>query len=133
MLKKRENPPPSRLQPTADFPITGEHRIDLGLRPPTPEGFFIPGPILLSDLIPVGKMSGKTVVVWLLVKYRSGYQKQEWVTLPTYALKEWGISRDAKIDALKRLEQAGVIAVDRPGGGGYLKVKLLGAKKGKGK
>jgi len=111
------------LRPTAEFPITGEHKVDIGLRRRSPKGFFIPGPIFLSDLLPVAKMPGKTGWVWLLILYRATYSKQEWVTLPAYALKEWGISKDAKIDALRRLEQDRRIAVQRPIGG-YLRVRL---------
>jgi hypothetical protein len=123
MPQKEEKLPPEWLRPTADFPVTGEHKIDMGLRRRSPKGFFIPGPILLSDLLPVAKMPGKTVVVWLLILYRVAYSKQEWVTLPVYALQEWGISHRAKADALQRLEQSGRIEVQRSTGG-YLKVRL---------
>jgi hypothetical protein len=121
---------PDWLLPSADFPITGEHKIDIGLRRRPPKGFFIPGPILLSDLLPVAKMPGKTLALWLLISYRVAYSKQEWVTLPAYALEEWEISQDAKVDALRRMEQAGIIVVQRSGGG-YLKVQLLKARRGK--
>ena len=36
-----------------------------------------------------------------------------WVTLPADVLKQWGVSQDAKIDALKRLERVGKIAIKR--------------------
>jgi hypothetical protein len=68
-------------------------------------------------------MPGKTLILWLLIVFRTTLLKNLWVTLPGYALKEWGISKDAKIDALKRLEAAGMVAVSRPKGG-YLKVRL---------
>jgi hypothetical protein len=45
-------------------------------------------------------------------------------------LKEWGISEDARADALRRLEQAGVIKIERPKGY-MLKVKLLSRRKKK--
>jgi hypothetical protein len=125
MHQKEERPPPEWLRPSADFPITGEHKIDIGLQRRPLKGFFIGGPILLSDLIPVAKMPGKTLALWLLIEYRATYSKQEWVTLPSYALKEWGISKDAKVDALKRLEQAGRVAIDRSATGGYLKVRMI--------
>ena len=44
-------------------------------------------------------------------------------TLPQRLLLDWGIRNDAKAAALKRLEQAGVIKVERPKGY-MLKVKL---------
>ena len=103
--------------------ITGEREIDIGLRRRPAKDFFVKGPIFLSDLIPVGALGGKTVLVWLLILHRATFSKSTWVTLPTYILKEWKISVDAKVDALKRLEQIGMITVRRPGGG-YLKVRL---------
>ena len=111
------------LRSSAEWPITGEHEIDIGLRRRPAEDFFVKGPIFLSDLIPVGALGGKTVLVWLLILHRATFSKSTWVTLPTYILKEWKISVDAKVDALKRLEQIGMITVRRPGGG-YLKVRL---------
>jgi hypothetical protein len=75
-------------------------------------------------------MPGKTLALWLLIVHRVTWGKSVWVTLPDYILKEWGISQDAKTNALQRLEQAGKIAVSRPKGG-YLKVRLLGKNRGK--
>ena len=46
-------------------------------------------------------------MLWLLITHRVAYMQKTWVTLPAYALEEWGISPDAKADALRRLEQAG--------------------------
>ena len=111
------------LRSSAEWPIAGEHEIDIGLRRRPAEDFFVKGPIFLSDLIPVGALGGKTVLVWLLILHRATFSKSTWVTLPTYILKEWKISVDAKVDALKRLEQIGMITVRRSGGG-YLKVRL---------
>jgi hypothetical protein len=73
-------------------------------------------------------MPGKTLALWLLIVYRISYSRKAWVTLPAYALEEWGVSKDAKIDAVRRLEQAGKILVSRPKGG-YLKVRLLWKQK----
>ena len=42
--------------------------------------------------------------------------KRRWITLPTYVLEDWGISIDAKTDALKRLVQVGLTAVRQPKG-----------------
>jgi hypothetical protein len=112
------------LHSSTEWPITGEHEIDIGLRRRPSEDFFIKGPVFLSEVIPVGKMPGKTLIVYLLIVHRVTYSRREWVTLPTYILKEWGISVEAKADALKRLEQAGKIGVQRPKGYS-LKVQLI--------
>ncbi len=104
-------------------PSQASAKLTSGLRRRPAGDFFVKGPIFLSDLIPVGALGGKTVLVWLLILHRATFSKSTWVTLPTYIHKEWKISVDAKVDALKRLEQIGMITVRRPGGG-YLKVRL---------
>jgi hypothetical protein len=104
--------------------ITGQYRIDIGLRRRPQEEFFLKGPVPLSVLLPVGKMPGKTLIVYLLIVHRVTVMRENWVTLPTYILKEWGISRDARTDALKRLEQTKLIATRRRQGG-YLNVQLI--------
>ena len=86
--------------------------------------FFIRGPIPLAELIPVSQMGGKTLAPWLLISHRVTFSRKTWVTLPPYILEEWKISQDAKADALRRLEEAGRIAVRRPKGG-HLHVRLL--------
>ena len=108
---------------STEWPITGEHEIDIGLRRRPPESFFIRGPIPLSEFLPALKLGRGAVGVYALILHRAAYSKQDWVTLPTYALKEWGLTVDIRADALKRLEQAGIITVSRPQGG-YLKVRL---------
>jgi hypothetical protein len=40
------------LRSSAEWPITGEREIDIGLRRRPAEDFFVKGPIFLSDLIP---------------------------------------------------------------------------------
>ena len=83
-------------------------------------------------------LPGKTpILLWLLIAHRVTYLHDVWVTLPSYTYEELGISEDAKTDGLKRLEEAGLIAVQRPPGG-YLKVRMTwkkpkGAGQGKAK
>jgi hypothetical protein len=47
----------------------------------------------------------------LLIKYRSDLNRGKPNTLPQRQLKEWGIGKNARADALRRLEQAGLIEV----------------------
>ena len=108
----------------ADPDITGEHKVDIGLRRRSAEEFFIKGPIPLGDYVTALKLGGKTVGVYTLIHHRTVYSRRRWITLPTYVLGEWGISVGAKVDALKRLAQAGLIAVRRPKGRS-LQVELL--------
>jgi len=75
-------------------------------------------------------LGGKTAaVLYLLIHYRTAYSGREWVTLRPRVLKEWGISVEAKTGALKRLERAGLITVERPKGYS-LKAQLVRKPKG---
>ena len=88
------------------------------------ENLFLMGPILLRELAPVAQMPGKTLAVWLLIRHRSDLGRGDWITLPRTLLDEWGIRKDARAEALRRLEDAGLILVERPKGY-MLKVKLI--------
>lgn len=112
-----------------DPEITGEHEIDVGLgirrslREP-----FLKGPLALRDLALVAQMPGKALALWLLIRYRSDVSRDRWVTVPRRLLADWGVGKDAKIDAMRRLEHAGLIAVDRPKG--YMaKIRIVRKRK----
>jgi hypothetical protein len=111
-----------------DPDITGEHEIDIGLRRKPLKGKFLKGPLLLDELLPVARMPGKALAVWLLIRHRTDVNRGDWSTLPQRILREWGIGKDAKADALRRLEQAGLIKIERPKGY-MLKVKLISRRK----
>ena len=111
-----------------DPEITGEHEVDIGLRRRPLRGSFIKGPLPLNELLPVIRMPGKTLALWLLIRHRSDLNRGNWATLPQRILREWGIGRNARADALRRLEQAGLIEVERPKGY-MLKVKPIRRRK----
>jgi|SRR5271166_6652828 len=106
-----------------DPEITGEVEIDLGLRKRPILEPFLKGPLLLRELIPIARMRGKALPLWLLILHRTAINRNHPCTLPRRVLAEWGIGRDAKVDALRRLELQGLITVERPRGY-MLKVKL---------
>jgi hypothetical protein len=107
-----------------DPEITGEHEVDLGLERRRLGEPFLKGPILLRDLAPIAKLPGKALALWLLIRYRTDVSRKTWITLPRPLLIHWGIGKDAKAEALRRLEQAGLIKVERPKGY-MLKVQLI--------
>ena len=111
-----------------DPDITGEHEINIGLRRKPLKGKFLKGPLLLDELLPVARMPGKALAVWLLIRHRTDVNRGDWSTLPRRVLREWGIGKDARADALRRLEQAGLIKIERPKGY-MLKVKLASRRK----
>jgi hypothetical protein len=103
--------------------VTGEHEIELGLRKRPMREPFLAMKVSLRELLPAVRMPGKALAVWLLIRYRVDLNKGRPATLPQRVLSDWGIGRNAKVDALRRLEQAGLIKVERPKGY-MLKVKL---------
>jgi hypothetical protein len=111
-----------------DPDITGEHEIDIGLRRKALRGAFLKGPLLLDEWMPVARMPGKALALWLAIRYRCDVNRGNWATLPQKLLKECGIGKDARADALRRLEQAGLIKVERPKGY-MLRVKLIPRRK----
>ena len=114
-----------------DPEITGEHEIDIGLRRRPSQGSFLKGPLPLNELLPAVRMPGKALAVWLLIRYRTDLNHGKWATLPQRLLEQWGVGKDAKTDALRRLEQAGLILIERPKGY-MLKVKLAPRRRKRG-
>ena len=96
--------------------ITGEHEIDVGLRPRQLRERFVKGPLLFRELSLVARMPGKALALWLLILHRSDLSRGKWVTLPSQLLAEFGIHKRAKAVALRHLDAAGLIKVQRPDG-----------------
>lgn len=74
---------------------------------------FIKGPLPLVWMTKAAQMPGKTLQVALALWYLCGLQKTNSVKLTTKTSSLFGLSRDAKYDALSRLEAAGLIEVLR--------------------
>ncbi len=83
-------------------------------RPPT-DG-FIKGPLPLSWMTQAAQMPGKTLQVALALWYLSGLQKTESVILASKTAERFGISRDAKYEAIDRLVKAGLVTVQQAPG-----------------
>ena len=98
--------------------------IDIGLRRRPLGERFLRGPILLSELAPVAQLPGKALALWLLIRYRVDLVKGDWARIPPRDLAELGIGKEAKIEGLRRLEQAGLVQVERPKGY-MLRVRLV--------
>jgi hypothetical protein len=111
-----------------DPEITGEHEIDIGLRRKPLKESFLKGPVPLKELLPAARMPGKALAVWLLIRYRSDLNHGNLATLPQSILEEWGIGKNARADALRCLEQAGMIEIERPKGY-MLRVKPIRRRK----
>lgn len=77
---------------------------------------FIKGPLPLTWMAKAAQLPGKTLQVALALWYLSGLQKTDSVKLTAKTSSLFGLSRDAKYDAIARLEAAGLIEVLRSPG-----------------
>jgi hypothetical protein len=73
---------------------------------------FIPA-FPLHWLTRLAPLPGKTLAVYLVLYFRSRVERSRTVTLTTATLEAFGISRREKQLALQRLEQTGLITVER--------------------
>jgi len=77
---------------------------------------FLRGPIPLEWLAVAAKLPGKTINVALALWWRHGMAKGKPFKLTQMALKAMNVERDAERAGLARLEQAGLIRVERKPG-----------------
>jgi DNA-binding transcriptional ArsR family regulator len=76
---------------------------------------FIAGPIGVPWVREAGRLGIKALLVGLLLWYLKGLRKSNTFTVSNLMAKEWGIAPDAKSRALKKLEKAGLISIERRG------------------
>lgn len=79
-------------------------------------GAFIRGPFPMPQVMLAGALPGKALLVWLLVQHQVRMTRKLEVSLPGKLLDAARIDRFAKSRALRDLEQAGLIQVDRQPG-----------------
>ena len=77
---------------------------------------FLRGPVPLEWLTVAAKLPGKTINVALALWWRHGMAKDKPFKLTQMALKAMNVERDAERMGLARLEQAGLIQVERKPG-----------------
>ncbi len=76
-------------------------------------GRFLKGPIPWVWLTQAARLRGKALHVGLELWREAGCRCSQTVALSTSALKTFGVSRDTSYVALARLEQAGLVTVER--------------------
>ena len=79
-------------------------------------GHFLKGPVPLSWLMAAANLPGKALAVGIAIWFRSGLTKSLTVSLPSTLLGLFGVDRSAKLRALRALEDARLIAVERTNG-----------------
>jgi hypothetical protein len=77
---------------------------------------FIKGPLPLSWMQRAMALPGKTIHVALALWFLSGLKCDKTVKLSGKIVRSFGVSRDAKYDALKRLEAENLIKICRKPG-----------------
>ena len=79
------------------------------------KGRFIAGPIPVSWVCQAGQLGVKALLVGLALWHIKGLRKSNTFIVSNLMLRDWGIQADAKGRALRKLERAGLLAVERQG------------------
>jgi DNA-binding transcriptional ArsR family regulator len=78
-------------------------------------GKFIAGPIDVSWVCQASQLGVKALLVGLALWHIKGLRKADTFIVSNLMLQEWGIQPDAKRRALRKLERAGLITLERRG------------------
>jgi len=95
---------------------------------PTPKAAFIKGPLSLAWVRAAALLPGKTLHVGLYLWYLAGLTQSRTVVL-SGRVAELGVSREAKAEALLRLEAAGLVSVVRRPGCAPLVTLVVGQER----
>ena len=76
---------------------------------------FIAGPVDVSWVCQASRLGVKTLLVGLALWHLKGLRRDNSFLVSNMMLREWGIQPDAKGRALRALEKAGLIAIERRG------------------
>jgi DNA-binding transcriptional ArsR family regulator len=85
-------------------------------RPASPiRGKFIAGPVDVSWVVQAKRLGATPLLVGLAIWHLKGLRQTDSFTVSNLMLQEWGVRPDAKSRALRALERAGLIRVERRG------------------
>jgi hypothetical protein len=102
-----------RLDQTRVVRLKG--RLRRGRQPPPVRDKFIAGPIYVSWVCQASRLGVKSLLVGLALWHLKGLRRDNGFLVSNLMLQEWGIQPDAKRRALRALEKAGLITVERRG------------------
>jgi DNA-binding transcriptional ArsR family regulator len=102
------------LQPSREAVDSSGARRD-GRRAPHPRGAFIKGPLQVQWLLQARLLGVTALSVGLCLWYLRGLRGTDSVVLSNITVREWGVSPDAKARALRALEKAGLVTIERRG------------------
>jgi hypothetical protein len=86
-----------------------------GRRASPVRGKFIAGPINVSWIRKASQLGVKALLVGLALWHLRGLRKADTFIVLNLMLREWGVLPDAKRRALRVLERAGLIKIERRG------------------
>jgi DNA-binding transcriptional ArsR family regulator len=86
-----------------------------GRRAPPVRGKFIGGPIDVPWVVQASRLGVKALLVGLALWHLKKLRQADAFTVSNLMLQEWGVQPDAKSRALRALEKAGLIRVERCG------------------
>ncbi len=86
-----------------------------GRRASSIRGKFIAGPIDVSWVVQASRLGVKALLVGLALWHLKKLRQADTFTVSNLMLQEWGVQPDAKGRALRALERAGLIRVERRG------------------
>jgi DNA-binding transcriptional ArsR family regulator len=79
------------------------------------KGKFIAGPVPVFWMCQAGRLGVKALLVGLALWHIKGLRTSNTFIVSNLMLRDWGIQPDAKGRALRKLERAGLITVERQG------------------
>jgi hypothetical protein len=106
---------PSSLRLVLNDGRTVSVRARRGRRASPIRGKFIAGPVDVSWVCQASKLGVKALLVGLALWHIKGLRRSETFILSNVIVEEWGILSDAKSRALRALERAGLIRIERRG------------------
>jgi DNA-binding transcriptional ArsR family regulator len=86
-----------------------------GRKPSPIRNKFIAGPIYVSWVCQASLLGVKALLVGVALWHLKGLRRDNGFLVSNLMLQEWGIQPDAKTRALRALEKAGLITIDRRG------------------
>jgi len=106
-----------RLRLTAERQPTQSTTIVDGIKSSSPnrkiQGEFLKGPIPLDWLGRAAGLPGKSLAVALAIMFEVGRRRSQQIKLTTAILDRFHVGRKAKYQALKQLEGANLVSVNR--------------------
>lgn len=106
---------PSRLQLDQNGVARSQVGPRNGRRPSSTHGKFIAGPIDVRWVCKASHLGVKALLVGLALWHLRGLRKADTFLVSNLMVRDWGIEPDAKRRALRTLEKAGLIRVQRRG------------------